>query len=299
MSNSKSRDRRPPASRRSWLFVPGADREALLAGPRSGADVLIQEMEDFVPADRRPEARALCAEVVAAWRAAGVLAAVRVNPFWDGGLADLEAAMGAGPDIIALPKVSAPEHMVQLDRAVTDLERRHGRPAGSTELLPNIESARGLMQTYDIAKSSPRITACLIASEDMAADLGAARSRDGAELAYARARFHLEYVAAGVVSVDCPYTYADAAGAEAETETARGLGFTAKSAALPAHIAIINRVFTPDDGAIDQARAVIAAFEAARRAGNDRAEVAGSLVEKPAYHAAGRLLTRARMLGGV
>ena len=81
MSISKSPDRRSPAARRSWLFVPGADRQALLAGPRSGADVLIQEMEDFVPADRRPEARALCAEVVAAWRAAGVLAAVRVNPF--------------------------------------------------------------------------------------------------------------------------------------------------------------------------------------------------------------------------
>ena len=106
MSNANTRERRPPATRRSWLFVPGADRAALLAGPDSGADVLIQEMEDFVPADRRPEARALCAEAVAAWRAAGALAAIRVNPFWDGGLADLEAAMAAALSRI-LPAASS------------------------------------------------------------------------------------------------------------------------------------------------------------------------------------------------
>jgi citrate lyase subunit beta/citryl-CoA lyase len=205
--------------------------------------------------------------------------------------------MHAGPDIIALPKVSEPEHMTDLDRAVTDLERRYGLPAGTTELLANIESARGLMQTYAIARSSPRITGCLVASEDMAADLGAERSRDGAELAYARARFHLECVAAGVLSVDCPYTRSDAAGAEAEARTARRLGYTAKSAALPAQIAIINRVFTPDAEEIGQARAVIAAFEAARAAGTDRAEVGGSLVEMPTYRSAKRLLDRAHVLG--
>jgi len=34
---------------RSWLFVPGADEAALLAAAASGADVLIQELEDFTP----------------------------------------------------------------------------------------------------------------------------------------------------------------------------------------------------------------------------------------------------------
>ena len=98
-------------------------------------------------------------------------------------------------------------------------------------------------------------------------------------------------------SVDCPYTWSDAAGAEAEARTARRLGFTAKSAALPAHIAIINRVLTPDADEIGPARAVIVAFEAARATGTDRAEVDGSLVELPTYLAAKRLLARARALG--
>ena len=51
--------RRPPSLRRCWLFLPGADRRALLAASSCGADVLIQELEDFTPPERRPEARAL------------------------------------------------------------------------------------------------------------------------------------------------------------------------------------------------------------------------------------------------
>ena len=35
--------------RRSWLFVPGADEKAHAAAARSGADVIILELEDFTP----------------------------------------------------------------------------------------------------------------------------------------------------------------------------------------------------------------------------------------------------------
>jgi citrate lyase subunit beta/citryl-CoA lyase len=51
-------ERQPPALRRSWLFCPGADREALLAARGCGADVLIQELEDFTPPERRPDSSA-------------------------------------------------------------------------------------------------------------------------------------------------------------------------------------------------------------------------------------------------
>ncbi|MCP4330468.1 MAG: CoA ester lyase [Alphaproteobacteria bacterium] len=297
MSNANQRDRRPPALRRSWLFVPGAEREMLLSGPASQADVLIQEMEDFVPRGRRGEARALCGEVVAAWKAAQAVAGVRINPFWDGGCDDLEAVMAAAPHLVALPKVSTPEQVRDLDRAVTDLEDRFGLPSGSTELLPNIESAQGLMQTHAIAVSSPRVTACLVASEDMAADLGAERGRDGQELAYVRARFHLECVAAGVVSVDCPYTWSDEAGVEAEARTARRLGYTAKSAVMASHAVVVNRILTPSQSEVDRAGAMVTAFERARADGVDRVEVDGNLIEVPSVHNARRLLERARAFG--
>ena len=89
--------RRPPALRRCWLFLPGADRDALLGAITLGADVLIQELEDFTPPQRRPEARAMAAEIYSAWRAAGIVAAVRINPLETEGRADLAAIMRGGP----------------------------------------------------------------------------------------------------------------------------------------------------------------------------------------------------------
>src|SRR5688572_17428445 len=154
---STDRRLRPVALRRSYLFLPGADEAALRAGPASGADVLIQELEDFTPPQRLPEARRISPSVMEGWRGAGVLTAVRVNPFGKGGETDLAAAMRGRPDIVALPKVAEPEHIIELERAIARFENEHGIAPGSTEILPNIELARGLIQTYVIAKSSPRV----------------------------------------------------------------------------------------------------------------------------------------------
>jgi citrate lyase subunit beta/citryl-CoA lyase len=97
---------------------------------------------------------------------------------------DLAEVMRGSPDIVALPKVAEPHHVVALDEAVTRFERDYDIPSGSTALLPNVEFARGLVQTEAIAKASRRTAACLLAAEDLAADLGAERGQDGFELAY-------------------------------------------------------------------------------------------------------------------
>jgi citrate lyase subunit beta / citryl-CoA lyase len=283
---------RPAQFCRSWLFVEGANEEALQRAAASGADVLIQELEDFTPPALRATARALAPELYRSWRAAGVVVAVRINPLEQDGMEDLAAVMRGRPDIVALPKVAEPHHVLQLDEAVTLFERDYGIQQGSTALLPNIEFARGLVQTDAIAKASPRTRACLLASEDLAADLGAERGRDGVELAYCRQRFIVECVAAGVVAVDCPYTWSDGEGVERDARWARRLGYVAKSLVEPAHAAIINAVLAPGDGEIRQARDIVAAFEAARAAGEARVEVNGSLIELPSYATAKRLLAR-------
>lgn len=290
-------ERRPTRLCRSWLFVNGADEAALQSAPRSGADVLIQELEDFTPPHLRPRARELSADVLAAWRAEGAVVAVRVNPLDGDGMDDLAAIMRGRPDIVALPKVAEPGHVELLAAEVAKLERAYGHPEGGTELLPNIELARGLVQTVDIARVSERTHACLMASEDMAADLGAERAPDGAELAYARQRFLVECAAAGVMAVDCPFTWADAAGAERDTAWARRLGYKAKSAVSHDHAAVINRVLTPSQHEVTKALKIVAAFETAQAEGKGRVEVDGALVETPIYTTAKRLLQRARDLG--
>lgn len=124
----------------------------------------------------------------------------------------------------------------------------------------------------------------------MVADLGTGRSRDGAELAYVRARFLVECRAAGVEAIDCPYTFSDVKGAVADARYAKRLGYRMKSLVDPSHAKAINAVFTPSAGELAHARKVVAAFERARAAGRDRAKVDGALIEVPIYAAAKRLL---------
>jgi citrate lyase subunit beta/citryl-CoA lyase len=268
--------------RRTWLFVPGADEKAQAAAARSGADVLIQELEDFTPPALRPKARALAAQLYERWRAAGALAAVRVNPLETCGREDLEAVLAARPDIVLMSKVARPEQ-VQALAAIA-----HG-----VELVPNIESAAGLVRACEIARASPRVSAMLMASEDMVADLGAERSRSGEELAYARARFLVECRAAGVEAIDCPYTFGDAKGAAADARRAKRLGYRMKSIVHPVHAAPVNRVFTFDARELNRARRIVRAFDEARAKGRERAHVEGRLVEVPVYAAAKRLLESA------
>jgi citrate lyase subunit beta / citryl-CoA lyase len=271
---------RPVRLCRSWLFLEGANEDVLQRAASSGADVLIQELEDFTPPALRPAARALAGALYAKWRQAGAVVAVRVNPLEQDGMDDLAAVMRGRPDV------------ARLDQAVSRFEREYAIPQGSTALLPNIEFARGLVQTATIARTSPRISACLLASEDLAADLGAEREADGLELAYCRQRFLVECVAAGVVAVDCPYTWSDVEGATRDTRWARRLGYGAKSLVDPAHAAIVNGILSPDDDELRRARDIVTAFEAARAAGRARAELEGSLIEVPTYSNAKRLIAR-------
>ena len=270
------------AARRSWLFVAGADEAAHAKAARSGADVIILELEDFTPPGLRAKARSLSRDLFDRWRAAGAIAAVRVNPLDGDGRADLEGVLPARPDIVLMSKVDTPEQVVELERAT----------GGVPELVPNVESAAGLRRTYEIAKASPRVSALLVASEDMVADLGTVRSRGGEELAYVRSRFLVECRAAGVEAIDAPYTFSDVRGAVADAKYAKKLGYRMKSLVDASHAKAINDVFSASRKELHKAARIVAAFEKARAAGRERAKVDGALIEVPIYAAAKRLLER-------
>jgi citrate lyase subunit beta/citryl-CoA lyase len=272
----------PVASRprRTWLFVAGADEAAHAAAARSRADVIILELEDFTPPELRPKARALAEAALGRWRKAGAVGAVRINPLETCGRDDLHGIIAARPELILMSKVETPAQVKALEEAT----------GGVVELVPNIESALGLRNAFDIAKASPRVHAMLVASEDMVADLGTSRTREGAELAHVRARFLIECRAAGVEAIDAPYTFSDVKGARADARQARRLGYRMKSLVDPTHAKALNRVFTPSDAQLRKARRIVAAFEKARAAGKDRAKVDGALIEVPIYSAAKRLL---------
>jgi len=288
--------RRDVDLRRTWLFGPGAAAAAHAAMRASGADVLIADLEDFTPAERRDEARRGLAALLAAWRAAGAVTTVRINALDGDGPTDLAAAMQAATDVVAYPMASTAAQMRALDEAIATHERTLAINEGSTEILPVCETALGVVDVRAIASASPRIRAALLGTEDLAADLGAERDPEGVELDHARRRFILDCRAAGIEPVDCPYTYGDVDGAVREARHARRLGYRCKAVVRPEHVAAINHAMTPQRDEVRRARAIVEAFEAARARGDDRALVDGLWVEVPTWRNATRLLERARRL---
>ncbi len=285
--------RLPPALRRTWLFGAGADRAAHDAMVASGADVLIQDLEDFTPPARRPEARALAPALYQRWRDAGALVCVRINPLQADGHLDLQEVMPGRPDIVAYPKSATALDMRALDEALAALERTLGTAEGTTEILPVCETALGVVNLREIAGASPRIRCALLGAEDLATDLCAERSREATELDYARRRFVLECRAAGIEPVDAPYTFSDVAGAVQEARYSRRLGYRTKSLVRPDHALALRDALTPSVSDLAAARRVVSEFEAARARGDERALVDGQWVEVPTYLNAKRLLGHA------
>ena len=113
-------------------------------------------------------------------------------------------------------------------------------------------------------------------------------------LLYARSRVVHAAAAAGVDVIDVPYlNLNDLSGMEREARLARELGFSGKGAIHPKQIPILNRVFTPTEAEIADARKILQAFEAAD---TGLVVVDGKLIEKPVVREMRRILSIAERL---
>ena len=281
--------RRPVALRRSWLFVPGMDEGRQAQALDSGADVLVADLEEFTAPADRPEARRRIATLLARCRARGIVGAVRINRLEDDGLADLRGVMPGRPDVIFLPHAESSEQIAALDRAISAAEATAGLPAGQVEIVPTLESAIGVLRVQAILAASPRVTACLLAAEDLSADLGAERGPDGVELQHLRARFHVDCTAAGRLGIDCPFNYRAEPAVQADLHWMRRIGLKAKCVVFAEQVAMVNAVLSPQPDDVVRAKRLIERFEQAYAG----APTDGVPVDPPDYNTARRLLRRA------
>jgi citrate lyase subunit beta/citryl-CoA lyase len=194
--------------------------------------------------------------------------------------------MPGRPAAVFLPHVETAAQITALDAAIAEQENRLGLPAASTEIVPTLESARGLVHAVAILSASPRVSACLLAAEDLSADLGVVRGLDGIELQPVRARFLVDCIAAGCVPIDCPFSYRDAGALRAELAWARRMGLKSKCTVMPEQVALIHEVFTPSAQQVEAARDMVRRKEAPEAACGDHP------VDGPDYQTARRLLAR-------
>lgn len=282
---------------RSLHFVPGGSRKFLDKALASQADGLILDLEDsVVPADK-PAARREVSRWLETADFGSKTVLVRINSL-DSGLweEDIAATMrSARPDLYVIPKVSSVADLEKIGERLAAGEKAVGRAVGSTGLLPIVtEVPQAPLRAHEIAKA-PRVEAVTWGAEDLSAELGARRRRDGRGrylevFQLCRSLTLLAAKGANVQAIDTVFTdLKDIAGCREEAKRAAETGFDGKLTIHPAQIDVVNAAFSPSAAELQEARELLAASEGQAGAFSFK----GQMVDRPHLRQAQRMIDRA------
>lgn len=285
--------------RRSMLFLPGNNPNMLINGSCLGADAVIFDLEDAVSPQEKDAARILVRNTMRYMNFNGCEVIVRINSidtdYW---MEDIDVIIPEKPSLILLPKTCMPEDVLKVDEYMSQVEKKYGIESGAVGIMPLIEMALGVENSYRIASCSGRVKALFLGAEDLTADLQCKRTREGKEIEYARTRLVVAARAAGVDVYDTPFTDVnDDEGIAEDARIAKNLGFTGKAAISPRHIDVINEMFSPTSAEIDYAYEVIDAIRLAKEMGKGAVSLRGKMIDAPIVARAERTISMAEALG--
>ena len=284
---------------RSKLYAPGNELRKLAGVGKFGADAVILDLEDAVPVSEKETARQLVREAIPRIKQTVPHVYVRINPLGDKtsfsvgqGADDVEAIVCPGLDGIVVPKVESEKELDEIDARLAAMETRIGLPVGILEVVPIIETAKGLWNAYEIATRIRRVRSMSLGAGDLTRDLSIEWSRDEQELYYARSRLVLISRAAGIQPpTDSVWVrLADDNGFEDSARRARRMGFQGKSCIHPKQVEVVNRVFSASPEELAWAQKIVAAFDAALAKGSASILVDGKFVDYPLAEKARQLL---------
>lgn len=257
---------------RSVLFVPAHKPDWYAKAAEAGADAVVVDLEDSVPAEHKVAARAVAAEGIAALRATyprlGIL--VRVNPLGSGLTGgDLDAVVRPGLDGVFTPKVDTAIDVHKYDALVDHFEHEHG-VTGLEYIIP-VETIHGIQNCAEIVAASPRVGAMIgptAEHADIARAVGYEWTPEGTESLFHRTRILLATRAVGRHPLTALWERVrDLDGLRRFATQGRGMGFRGQIVIHPSHAAVVNEVYTPTAEAIDFYRGLIAAYEEAAARG--------------------------------
>lgn len=280
--------------RRSLLFLPGNNPGMLQNGGVFGADGVILDLEDSVAPTQKDAARLLVAQALTTVDYENSETIVRINPLDTFGLTDIPVIVACQPSALLVPKVESVADILTVVKLIEQVEK----VPNSVKIIALLETPKGIAEAYSIAQSHERLVALALGAEDYTAGLGAKRTTAGAEIYSARMQVINSAAAAGIQSIDTPFTDAnDPDGLIADTELAKSLGFKGKLSINPRQIEAIHSVFNPTVQDIDWAIRVIAAIEKAKAEGSGVASMNGKMIDAPIVSRAQTMLLMAERLG--
>ncbi|MFC0202266.1 L-malyl-CoA/beta-methylmalyl-CoA lyase [Paracoccus rhizosphaerae] len=310
----------PPARlNRCQLFGPGSRPALLEKMAASAADVINLDLEDSVAPADKAQARANIIRAIDDVDWGNKTLSVRINgldtPFWYRDVVDLVEQAGDRLDQIMIPKAGCAADIYAVDALVSAIESAMARGKRlAFEVI--IESAAGICHVEEIAASSDRMQAISLGAADFAASMGMATTGiGGTQENYYMVRDGQKYwpdpwhwaqtaiVAAcrthGLLPVDGPFgDFSDTEGFVAQARRSATLGMVGKWAIHPSQIALANKVFSPDEAAVAEAREILSAMEKAKAEGAGATVYKGRLVDIASIKQAEVIVRQAELISG-
>ena len=291
----------PERLNRCQLFGPGSRPELFEKMASSQADVINLDLEDSVAPPSKVEARENISKAINSVDWADKTLSVRINgldtEYWVDDVLSLVDNSSERLDCIMIPKVGNSSDIYAVDALVTALEKKNKRNKKlDFEII--IETAAGLENINEIALASDRLVAMSFGVADYAASMGMQTTNiGGTQEGYHTISENGERVlmdpwhhpmvamiaacrANGILPVDGPFgDISDQESYVAQAKRSATLGMAGKWAIHPSQVEIANKVFTPSEEDIENAKGIISAMESAEAEGAGAAVFKGKLID--------------------
>ncbi len=285
--------------RRSMMFL-NAQKPSLIKDPYIyKIESLMLDLEDAVAVTAKDAARFSLYHALTSIDYRGSERVVRINgldtDLWE---EDIRCCVAGGVDVIRIAKTENADMVRAVEEKVVAAEEEFDREPGSTLVMAALESARGVMNAYEICKSSDRMIGIALSGGDYTKDLQTRITGTGVELMGARQQMIIAARAAGVQCFDTVWTNLDdMEGFRRDVETIHMMGFDGKSCINPRQIDIVHEVFTPTQKEIIFSEKVIREIDDKKAKGIGVFTVDGKMIDIAFYDGAKRVIMMAKAAG--
>ncbi len=280
----------------SRLYLPGNTPGMMLNAGLHSAHGIILDLEDSVAPERKDEARILVRNALRQVNFMGAERMVRINQ-GTMGLKDLQSVIPHNVNLVLIPKCEFPDEVINVDSEISSILKRTGIK-NPVFLMPIIESALGVENSFSIAKASANVVAMAIGLEDFTTNLGVTRTTEGKESLYARSRLIIAAKAAGIQPIDSVFSdVGDMEGLRQNVLNSKAMGFEGMGCIHPRQIAVINNGFAPDEAEIEKSKKIVSAFEEARQKGHGVVALGSKMIDPPVVARAQKNIDLAIRLG--
>ena len=289
---------------RSELAVPGTRVDFFEKAAKSKADIIFLDLEDSVSINEKLVARSNVIEAINDINWQEKTLSIRVNSYNTEFMnEDIKAIMkntSSRLDLLMFPKVNSSKEVRHFNKLITNYEKKFNRKKKiGFEII--IETTLGLININEIALASKRNESLHFGAADFAASIGAKTTNIGGvnrnygvlDIKGRKRSFFLNDIwhfalfkivltahAYGLRAVDCPFgDFSDEEGFNSSAKSSYTMGFDGKMVIHPSQINLSNKIFSPTNKEILEAKEILMQMRLAKKKGKGAIAFNGKLLD--------------------